>query len=68
MFESKLNIYTIQKSAEKKVFRQFTEKLGKIKGQNTNLNLSCICQWHKIFYIHVNVYVSRFLLILNILI
>ena len=35
MFEAKLNIYTSQKSAEKKVFRLFTEKvwkIGKIKG------------------------------------
>ena len=42
MFESKLNIYTIQKSALRKVFRLFTEKvlkIGNIKGQNTNLKL-----------------------------
>ena len=34
MFESKLNIYTVQKSAESKVFCLFTEKvwkMGKIK-------------------------------------
>ena len=30
MLESKLTIYTIQKSAERKVFRLFTEKLWKI--------------------------------------
>ena len=38
MFESKLNIYAIQKSAEREVFRLFTEKvwrIGKIKGENT---------------------------------
>ena len=41
-FESKLNIYTIQKSAERKLFWLFTEKvlkIGKIKGYNTNLKL-----------------------------
>ena len=35
MFESKLNIYTIQTSADKKVFWLFTEKvweIGKIRG------------------------------------
>ena len=30
MFESKLNIYTLQKSAERKVFWLFTEKVRKI--------------------------------------
>ena len=42
MFESKLNIYTKQKSAERKVFWLFTEKvlkIGNIKGSNTNLKL-----------------------------
>ena len=29
MFESKLNIYTIQKSAERKVFWLFTEEVWK---------------------------------------
>ena len=38
MFESKLNIYTIQKSAERKVFCLFYEKVWKI-GQ-INLKLS----------------------------
>ena len=40
MLESKLNIYAIQKSAERKVFWLFTEKvwkIGKIKGYNTNV-------------------------------
>ena len=35
MFESKLNIYTSQKAAERKVFWLFTEKnwkMGKIEG------------------------------------
>ena len=42
MFESKLNIYTKQKSVERKVFSPFTEKvlkIGSIKGSNTNLKL-----------------------------
>ena len=30
MFESKLNIYTLQKSAERKVFWLLTEKVWKI--------------------------------------
>ena len=35
MFELKLNIYTLQKSAERKIFLLFTEKvwkIGKING------------------------------------
>ena len=32
MFESKLNIYTIQKAAERKIFCLFTWKIGEIKG------------------------------------
>ena len=42
MFESKLNIYTRPKSAERKVFWLFTEKvlnIGNIEGLNTNLKL-----------------------------
>ena len=41
MFESKLNIHYIQKSAERKVFLLFTEKVCKIGEINTNLKLSC---------------------------
>ena len=45
MFESKLNIYTIQKSAERKVFSLFSEKvwkMSKITCYNTNLKLYCV--------------------------
>ena len=41
MFESKLNIYYIHKSAERKVFWLFTEKVWKIGKINTNLKLFC---------------------------
>ena len=44
MFESKLNLYAIQKSAEKKVFWLFSgkvRKMVKIEGYSTNLKLSC---------------------------
>ena len=44
MFELKLNMYTKQKSVERKVFWQFTGKvlkIGNIKGSNTNLKLHC---------------------------
>ena len=52
MFESKLKIYYIQKSAERKVFWLFTEKVWKRGKINTNLKLS----WafvNNIFYIHM---------------
>ena len=46
MFELKRYIYTKQKSAEKKVFWLFTEKvlkIGNIKGSNTNLKPYFAC-------------------------
>ena len=45
MFESTLNIYTIPKLAERKMFWLFTKKvlkIGKIKSWNTNLKLSYV--------------------------
>ena len=73
MFESKLNIYTKQKAAERKVFWLFTEKvlkIGNIKGSNINLKLYFAFvndQTHNVFYIHVKAGASSFLLISNIL-
>ena len=73
MFESKLNIYTKQKAAERKVFWLFTEKvlkIGNIKDSNTNLKLYFAFvndQTHNVFYIHVKAGANSFLLISNIL-
>ena len=55
MFESKLNMSTKQKSAERKVFLLFTEKvikIGNIKGSNTNL---------KFYFAFVNYQTQRIL-------
>ena len=54
MFKSKLNMYTIQKLAEKKYFDYLLKKYEKVKlGLKYQIKaLLCICQWSDTSILH----------------